>query len=314
MAPRELPASVGAAVAAALPDADLDAATPLGEGWAQAAYRVPAPDGDRVLRYPRLANYEGAERPELLDLAIADAQREVDLLPALASWGLPVPTDLVALRDGEGQFVGALHRLIEGAPLKRSMLVGGRRQRLAQQLGTFLTRLHAFPPERAVALGLKDIDLWEQEYRPLFDFCTPLVGLASQRWLAHAVDRFLAEGGMTGAPRVLVHGDIGGEHLRLTEDGDLSGVIDFGDAMVADPALDVAGIQLLCGTPFMEEMLEHYKGAIDPHLRRRAQFYVDVVALYQVRYGDLVRVGQERIDGKRKLAAKAAAATRRGGR
>jgi aminoglycoside phosphotransferase (APT) family kinase protein len=314
MTPRELPASVCAAVTAALPDADLNAATPLGEGWAQAAYRVPVPDGDRVLRYPRLANYEGAERPELLDMAIADAEREVDLLPALAACGLPVPTDLVALRDSDGQFVGALHRLIEGAPLKRSMLVGGRRRRLARQLGEFFTRLHAFPPERAVALDLKDIDLWEQEYRPLFDFCTPLVGPATGRWLASTAERFHAEGGMTGAPRVLVHGDVGGEHLRLTGDGDLRGVIDFGDAMVADPALDIAGIQLLCGTPFMDEMLEHYEGEIDPHLRRRAQFYVDAVALYQVRYGDLVRDGQERIDGRRKLAAKAAAATRRGGR
>ena len=247
-------------------------------------------------------------------MAIADAQREVDLLPALAAWGLPASTDLIALRDGDGRFVGALHRLIEGAPLKRSMLVSGRRRRLARQLGAFLARLHAFPPERAGELGLKDIDPWEQGYRPLFDFCAPLVGPASRRWLASTAECFHTEGGVIGAPRVLVHGGGGGEHLQLTDDVDLSGVIDFGDAMVADRALDIAGIQLLCGTPFMDEVLEHYEGEIDPHLRRRAQFYVDVIAPYQVRYGDLVRDGQKRIDGRRKLSAKAAAATRRGER
>jgi len=57
-------------------------------------------------------------------------------------------------------------------------------------------------------------------------------------------------------------------------------------------------------------VLAHYGGEVDPHLRRRARFYIKVAPLFSVRYGDLVRGGQERVDGLFRLAARAAAAAR----
>ena len=40
---------------------------------------------------------------------------------------------------------------------------------------------------------------------------------------------------------MLIHGDLAMEHLLVDADGNLGGVIDFGDAMVADSALDFSG-------------------------------------------------------------------------
>jgi aminoglycoside phosphotransferase (APT) family kinase protein len=307
MSPREL---IGP-LRTALPDADLDAASYIGEGWAQVALRVPAGDGDWVLRHPLLRKYDNAAHPELRAMAVADLEREAKLLPELLAYGLPVPREMLLLRDKDGRTIGSVHRLLEGDPITRAMLIGGRRRRLAAAFGEFFTRLHSFPSDRAVALGLKSIDLWSDHYQPLVEGCQPLLAARSREWLDATVGRFLDEGGMTGAPRVLIHADIGPEHLRVDAGGAFAGSIDFGDAMVADPALDFAGLALACRTPFMEQMLAHYDGEVDPGLRRRAQFYVDVVALHSVQYGDLVVDGPERIGRLRRDAAQAAAATRR---
>ncbi len=241
-------------------------------------------------------------------------ERELLLLPDLERWGLPTPRDARAVHDAEGRLVAAVHRHIEGVPARRGLLRGRRRERLARQLGEFFTRLHAFPRERAAALGVSDLELWDDQYRELVEFCRPLLGPRTESWLTQAVERFHAEGGTAGAPRVLIHGDIAPQHLLLDDDGALAGVIDFGDAMVADPALDFAGLLNEFRWPFVEQVLAHYGGEVDAQLRRRARFYITVAPLFSVRYGDLVRGGQERVDGLRRLTARAAADARRAGR
>ena len=289
----------------ALPGAALDDAEVIGEGWGSVAYRVPDAGGDRALRVPKPGSFRRVS---------GDLERELRLLPALAAAGLPVPREARAVHDERGRFVAAVHRYVAGRPASREALRGARRERLAADLGDFLTRLHAFPPERAVERGVQDLDLWADRYRPMIEYCRPLLGPRSAAWLAATADRFLADGGMEGAARVLTHGDLDGVHIRLHDDGTLDAVIDFGDAMVADPAIDVAAIARSLGWPFAERVLARYGGDVDRQLRRRARFYIAVVPLFSVRYGDVVRDGRERADGLRQLAARAAAATRLGGR
>ena len=47
----------------------------------------------------------------------------------------------------------------------------------------------------------------------------------------------------------LVHGDLGLDHIRVTED-DVTGVIDWGDSCVGDPALDLAATTLSASPAF----------------------------------------------------------------
>jgi aminoglycoside phosphotransferase (APT) family kinase protein len=109
---------------------------------------------------------------------------------------------------------------------------------------------------------------------------------------------------------VLIHGDISGDHLLLDGDSGLGGVIDFGDAMISDPALDLAGILNDMAEPFLAQVLEHYTGVLDDDAPRRIQFYIQVEAIHQVIYGDRVHNGRERTTGVRRLAAKAASELR----
>ncbi len=286
----------------------LEAARPLGQGWGAAAYRLPDPQdgGDWVLRVP------------VNDWAYDDLAREMRLLPALEPLGLPTPRGARAVLDHEGQLVAALHRYVEGRRLRRADLRHPRRRdSLAQQLGGFFAQLHVFAREQALALGLAD-DRPLARYREMAEACMPLLGPRSREWVRGRLNRFEREGGMAGAPSVLVHGDIAPSNLLLDEDGALRGVIDFGSAMLSDPALDFGGLLFSSSWPFVERVLEEYERArgeaVDAHLRRRAQFYVDVEPLFSVRYGETVNGGRERAGGLRKVAARAAAEARGGRR
>lgn len=290
------------ALRAALPHADLDAATPLGEGWGATAYRLPDAGGDWAVRVPK------AGSPWARD----DLERELGLLRALEAHGLPTPREARGVYDDDARLVAAIHRVVEGVEAGRAHTRGAAGDRLAGDLGRFFTGLHGFPRGRALALGVRDVDLWQHTYEPLVEACLPRLAPRSREWLEARARRFLAEGGSTRAPRVLLHGDIFGEHIRVDGDGRLAGVIDFADSLFADPALDFAGLLNDFSWAFMERVLRHYEGEVDPDMRRRARFYIDVAPLFGVRWASEAGFLEiERAD-RRKFAARAAAATRRG--
>lgn len=329
-------AAIRAPVRAALPRADLERATPLGEGWGVIAYRVPDSGGDWAVRLPRGSAFAAVT---------GDLAREVRLLPLLESAGLPSPREAIGIYASDGralpqaqdernrhvhpaalpsrgggrvedgrtgrELLAVAHRLVEGEPLTRARLGRGRRRAAyATAIGAFLTRLHAFPRAEARAAGVPELDLWADRYESMLADGRAQLGPRSRAWLDETVERFLAAGGMRGAPRTLIHGDIAPAHV-LVRDGAFAGVIDFGDALIADPALDFGGLLLAYGWPFTEQVLDAYGGEIDAHFRRRMTFYVDVVPIFLVTFGHMFNGGQDRIDGLRQFAARAAAASRR---
>ena len=290
------------ALAAALPGARLRAARAIGEGYGAAAFRVPDPEGDWSVRLPRA---EAA-------WAIPDLEREVRLLPTLETrvTSSETPRDARVVRDDRGTFVAAVHRYVEGDRPSSRPIRGAKRERLAEQIAAFLRQLHAVPRGVAKRRGVRELDLWPDRYQPLIANTLPHLGPAGRAWLQAQADHFEVTGGTSNAPRVLTHGDLSGDHLLLDGDSNLGGVIDFGDAMIADPALDFAGILNEFSWTFLERVLHHY-GDADPGALGRARFYIDVVLIFQVEYGEHIRDGAERRAGIRRIAARAAVAARR---
>ena len=297
-----LPVSAVGPLKAALPGAALEDSTWLGEGYGSIAYFVPDPSGDWSVRVPR---------PEA-DWAEGCLTREGRLAPALEQYidTAETPRELSLVHDSDGSLVASVHRFVRGRQLANRSVRGRRRNKLAEQVGAFLSQLHAFPKEQALSLEVPELDLWEDHYRPMIDEAMQHLGASAQRWLRVQADEFVEGGATKSAPRVLIHGDISGDHVILDGDSGLGGVIDFGDAMIADPALDLAGILNNMAEPFLDQVLENYTGEIDDDAPRRIGFYIQVAAIHQVIYGDRVRNGRERTTGIRRLAAKAASEIR----
>ncbi len=194
-------------------------------------------------------------------------------------------------------------------------------------MGRFLAVLHATPLREARALGVPALDAGRDVYTPLVRESTSELGPRTRAWVKAELRRFLGAGGSARAPRALLHGDIAAAHLLMRPGGSLAGVIDWADALIADPARDFAGLLSSVGPPrtfgwpFVRRALAGYadadrraaRVAADPDLERRIRFYRALEPLYQVRYGWMLggRDGEAQMaTGRRRLASAASSRSR----
>jgi aminoglycoside phosphotransferase (APT) family kinase protein len=263
----------------------------LGEGWCTTAYRI----GPLAVRIPSL------------EACTDRLAMEPRLVAALEAAGVPfVPRAMRAIHTNDGRLLATVHVLVDGVAARDVPRArGARREQLARELGAFLGMLHAFPAAEARALGVPERELWADQYVPFIEAARPHLGPRTGAWLDALAARFLAEGGTTPAPRVLVHGDVDGRNVLVRPDGALAGVIDYGDAMVADPAIDFACILNDWPWSFLERVLAHYPLPVDDDARRRTAFYITVGPLFDVVWGAETGDAALLQRGRRKLAARA---------
>ena len=225
------------------------------DGWDSLVLEL---GGEWIVRVPRRENVR------------ATLATEVRLLPELAPT-LPVPVPRFELVS-EG---AVAYRKLPGKPIDPT------RTSLGETVGLFLAALHAFPVERARELGVPSHDLdWRDRYRrfarEVLDAAGPVLGPEAETMVA----KYLEDGAnFTFAP-ALIHADLGPAHL-LAERDELTGVIDWGDVRIGDPALDFAW---LLQQPFAEAVLAAY-GDHDSRLPERALFYHRLGPWYELHYG-----------------------------
>ena len=237
--------------------------------------------------------------------------REPALLARLGAHGIPAPANAEVVHDEDGRVVAVSYDYIEGVPV--GDLGRAARGVLARELGAALTALHAVPVEEARALGVPELDLGEELYRPMVEACLPHLGPRGRAWLEGRFAAFIEGGGSSEAPRVLVHADLGCVHVLAGAGGRLAGIIDWTEAMIADPAYDLAALLATCPGSFADRVIAAYEGPAsrDPDMRRRVAFYVSMLPMWLVRFGGDIGGGEARRVGVRRIAARAAAATRR---
>jgi aminoglycoside phosphotransferase (APT) family kinase protein len=193
-----------------------------------------------------------------------DVVREARLLEAVAPRvSIPVPRARFADQDA-----GVLaYPLLPGRPLLGRSPDPG----LARPLGRFLRELHA--TDTAAVARLVPVE----EADP-GEWLDDLDGPPDLLRLLHA---------SVPAParrRVLAHADLGAEHI-LEHDGTLTGVIDWSDAAIADPALDFARLYRDFGQDFLTDALDAYGGLDDDHAMARITFFARCAALEDLTFG-----------------------------
>jgi aminoglycoside 2''-phosphotransferase len=159
---------------------------------------------------------------------------------------------------------------------------------MARQLGRLLSELHRFPPERAAELGVPTYSTagWAQLYSELRETCgrdvSPLLSREERTRVAVFWRSFLDDDRYVRFQPVLIHADLGLDHILVDEQrATITGVIDFGDAVVGDPALDFVGFD----EALRQDVLSNYDLTIDETLLDRAAWYWQVGPFYEVLYG-----------------------------
>jgi aminoglycoside phosphotransferase (APT) family kinase protein len=142
----------------------------------------------------------------------------------------------------------------------------------APQLGRFLRELHSIDPAAVV-------DFVPTENADPREWLEDLDGPAELLSIVHA---------SVPTPtrqRVVAHADLGAEHI-LQQDGALTGVIDWSDAAITDPALDFARLYRDFGPRFLAEAVGAYGGleSADETLAR-IEFFARCAALEDYAYG-----------------------------
>jgi aminoglycoside phosphotransferase (APT) family kinase protein len=240
------------------------------DGWDTHAFLI---DEAWVARVPRRATAEAALRQEVGLLARLDRHLPSPV-PQVERVSAASPTCIVTRRIAGNQASG--HR------------------QTAVDLGRFLASLHALPVE-SLPVPPTSVGDWraahEQRLAQFEEHVFPLLD-ADER---HSAKRLFASVEFDFDP-TLVHGDLGPEHVLCTADGHIAGVIDWGDARVGDPAIDLAWALYGVGRAFAAAVTHAY-GDLQPAVRARAAFYHRRGPWYQVLYGlergrtELVRSG-----------------------
>jgi aminoglycoside phosphotransferase (APT) family kinase protein len=245
----------------------VDSIEPTGGGWDSFTYVV---NGVWVFHFPRLPGVEETLR------------RQVALLRGLngeVSSAVPVPsfvsTDPVCIG----------YRRIEGAPLPEHDLSSSPGI-WPERLGRFLYDLHLVLPE-FVGLRAAGPAAWREEHRALIDDLRgrvlPLIDVDDRAIAGAMLSSFVDDDLNFRFATAVVHRDLGPEHILRSADGDLAGVIDWGDATIGDPAIDFAWV--LHHAPAGERVLAAYGGVPDERFRERARFYDRLGPWHEVVYG-----------------------------
>ncbi len=261
------------AVRAGVPGLRVRSAVLIGEGTDNLAYEV---NGELIVRLCK--EPDPARRADLIS-------REVTLLTAVARISpLTVPRP---------QFADPLrgcwaYSKVPGVPLLD--LPGPQRRAhlpaVATALGEFLAALHAAPIQQMARLvGADETPLAQWRDEAAGNYATVVQAIPSAR--RGTVEAFLD----TAPPRdggslVFSHNDLGIEHVLIdSSTGAVTGVIDWSDAALTDPAYDFGLLYRDLGPAVLDLALGAYQADGTTALRQRAVFYARCSVFEDLAYG-----------------------------
>lgn len=255
-----------------LPVVPVETVEALGAGRDNAAYEV---NGALVVRFS--TEPDPSRRAELVE----QEGELLDLVSAVSPLPVPVPrfVDLEAGCIAYDKLLGT--PLLELAPVS----VLRHTDRLAGALGEFLAALHELALDRMARLVDPDevpLTEWLREaaayHATLAEEVPPSRRPAVRRFLA-------AEPPAADYEPVFSHNDLGIEHVLVDpETWRITGVIDWTDAAIVDPAFDFGKLHRDLGPSALGTALRHY-GGDTTRLAERAEFYARCTVFEDMEHG-----------------------------
>ena len=271
-------------IAASFPEIEIETPRYFAEGWDYELWEI---EGGLLFRFPK--------RAETAD----PLRREARLLARLAGvLSVPIPRPLY-VSEGNRQFPQPFfgYAKLPGTPLEDVPPSKASRTPLVKALADFLEELHGVPPATAAAWGVPcyTADAWREWYRGFRETVRRGVlhrlSNAEQAAVESFWRGFLDNDRHFRFEPVLIHADLSPEHILVDGAGEqITGIIDFDDAMVGDPALDITGFD----DALQAMLVDTCAGALDDTAIARTHYYRKFSAfhsaLYGLRIGDRARV------------------------
>ncbi|GAA3222160.1 hypothetical protein GCM10010468_47790 [Actinocorallia longicatena] len=272
-------------MAEGLPGYRVGSVTPLGEGEDHIAFQV---NDELIVRF-------GKDRdPEARAARVSAEARLLAGVAELSPVPVPEPVFMIAELGCLGYFKLPGVPLIDMDASERPSHAPS----IAARLGELLRTLHTTPPDRMT--GLVEIDdhpatAWLEEAARTYADVAETIPRAHRA----AVERFLATTPPDRHGLVFSHNDLGIEHVLVDPaTWTVTGIIDWSDAAIVDPACDFGLIHRDLGTAALDRALAGYPADLDgiEAIRARAGFYARCGVLEDLAYG--LQDGHRRYLGK----------------
>lgn len=225
----------------------------IDEGWTHIVLEI---NGKWIFRFVR--------DPSNTQLAVEQA-----FLPLLKDHSpVPIPEILYSGAD----FIA--YEKIEGVKFSESVFLSlGRRERTshAAALGDFLSSLHAVTFEHCYlkTAPFGGCDFWEE----LWPAAAPRLQSDIRKRAEGYFRRALPRVESAAFRNVVTHSDFGTGNVLIDAAGSkLTGVIDFGDISLGDPATDFATFYRRFGKPFAEDMAQAYRSPLGEDFWTRVDY------------------------------------------
>ncbi len=202
----------------------------------------------------------------------------------IVSFEVPHPVGAAELPDDTGRAI--VYTEVPGAPLMLAALHPG--PGLAATVGRALAEVHELPVTVIEDQGLPAYSAEEYRARRLAELDAGIqTGKVPPR-LADRWEHQLENVSWWRFDPTVVHGDMG-EHQVYVADGSVSGIVDWMDARVADPADDLAWLVAAAPDDVLDSVVEAYHGRRremrDPHLLDRARLASEMALMRWLMYG-----------------------------
>jgi aminoglycoside phosphotransferase (APT) family kinase protein len=259
-----------------LPDHAARSIVPLGSGFDNEAYEV---DGEIVVRF-RKPDDSGDDDP-----SVSAEARLLETVSAIVP--VPVPIPLFVSPDDDCIAYAKLGGVpLLDVPEPRRSDYG---LSIAPALGELLAAMHTAPADRMAGLVDMDDDSlgeWRREAASYYEKVGDRLPAPRRR----SAEAFLAAPPPRDATvRVFSHNDLGIEHILVDPgSGALTGVIDWTDATIVDPAADLGRLVRDLRHSGFDLVLRNYRAGVDDPdaLRDRAWFYARCMVLEDLAYGE----------------------------
>lgn len=173
------------------------------------------------------------------------------------------------------------YEMIKGKELTPRMykkLPQVKKQKIIKELAKFLTILHALPLKKAKAYGFKftGYEGWEKSLnekrkwfeKEFFPKMTQHLTSDQNRFVKKFMEHFCTS--QHKIKPVLGHYDLSHDHIIMNNDGTISGIIDFGDVSISDPANEFNGFWDY-DPKLPKQIYKYYQGHKDPTFLQRCQ-------------------------------------------
>lgn len=253
------------------------------EGWDNIAVII---NDELLFRCPRKQEY--AKRIPL--------EKELCTILSHSLQEIEVPQyHLIYKNDSDDIPRCSYYTLIHGEPLKTetvAKLENIELKAIITQLATFLAALHSIPLKPIKALGFsteKTLIYWKELQKKLNQYLATNLTSLQKSTLNRLFENFFACIDTSTFQNTIIHADFTHHHILFNKQNkSISGVIDFGDAQIGDPAFDFAGLYYDFGHEFTTSVYEQYSTLISHHdpllIHRITTFYQYSPLLHNIIY------------------------------